>query len=81
MVGGGAVTDDDWKTTGGRLGLEERRGRRPAVGETGHSEQWRKDGGGMEIGAEENEETLGICFYTYLTSWPTSQFRFAGIRV
>jgi hypothetical protein len=30
----------------------------------------------MEIGAEENEETLGICFYTYLTSWPTCQFGF-----
>jgi hypothetical protein len=32
-----AAADGDWKTTGGWPGLEERRGRRPAVGEAGHS--------------------------------------------
>jgi hypothetical protein len=34
VPGGGAAADDDWKTTGGQLGLEERWGRRLAVGET-----------------------------------------------
>jgi hypothetical protein len=32
-----AMADGDWKMTGDRSGLEERRGRRPAVGEEGHS--------------------------------------------
>jgi hypothetical protein len=63
----GAAADGDWKTTGGRPGLEERRGRRPVVGETSWR-RWRWDrermaaGIGMERGAEEDEETLGFVF-------------------
>jgi hypothetical protein len=79
-----ATADGEWKTIDGRPRLEERRGRRPTVGEAGHSEQWRErmmTGIRMEIGAEENKKIIRICFYTYLTSWPTCQFRFAGIQI
>jgi hypothetical protein len=49
----GATADGDWKTTGDRPRLEERRGRRPVVGETDSRRDeleemavgWREDGG------------------------------------
>jgi hypothetical protein len=54
----GATADGDWKTTGGRPGLEERWGRRPAVGEMGTTTGSRRSGA-LGVAADGDWKTTG----------------------